>query len=58
MEADELKGWMKDNGWTVKALAAALTMGEATIWRWRNGKSRIPPTVPMALETLKRERRA
>lgn len=57
MQADELKAWMTANGWTVRTLTTALGMPKGnwrTVQRWRDGESRIPPHLPLALQALGR----
>lgn len=55
MDASELRAWMTANHWTVRSLTTALGMPEGnwrTVQRWRDGTSRIPPHLPLALQAL------
>jgi DNA-binding transcriptional regulator YiaG len=42
--------------YTQQALAAALGVNQATIWRWEQAESRIPPMAVLALKQLGDER--
>lgn len=49
MSGDDLSAWMTEHDYSQTRLAHALGVDMATIWRWRNGKSPIPPYLHLAL---------
>ncbi len=52
MDAEGLKAWMDDAGWSVRKLAAQLGVETRTVQRWRDGSSRVPPMAELALQAL------
>ena len=54
VDAADLKTWMSENGWSVRALGSALGVSWRTVQRWRDGSSRVPPMTARALLTLDR----
>jgi len=54
MDATELRAVMTANRWSVRTLAARLGVPFRTVQRWRDGSSRVPPYLALALETLER----
>lgn len=54
MTAEELRARMTANRWSVRALADRLGVPFRTVQRWRDGTSRVPPYLDLALETLER----
>ncbi len=58
MTADELKGWMTRNGYSVRGLARDLGLSPTTITYYRSGKRPVPRTFALALDTLELRRQA
>jgi transcriptional regulator with XRE-family HTH domain len=56
MEADELKKKREALDMTQEELAAALTVHVMTVSRWERGERSIPSHLPLALETIERQR--
>lgn len=56
MTAEELRAWMKEHGWTVRALAASLGTYPSTVQRYRDGTRPIPPMLEVALRGLKNDK--
>lgn len=54
MTAEELRARMTANRWSVRALADRLGVPFRTVQRWRDGTSRVPPYLELALESLER----
>lgn len=54
VNAADLRAWMSENGWSVRALGPALGVDPRTVQRWRDGSSRVPPMTARALQTLSR----
>jgi transcriptional regulator with XRE-family HTH domain len=52
MDAEQLRRWLAENGYTREALARALDVHEATVYRWLNGSVDIPRTTELALTAL------
>lgn len=52
MDAEGLKAWMDETGWSVRKLAARLGVEARTVQRWRDGSSRVPPMAELALQAL------
>lgn len=55
MTGRQLKSWMRRTGHTVQALAAALGVGERSVYRWRSGDQPIPRYIELALAALEAE---
>jgi DNA-binding XRE family transcriptional regulator len=58
MTAEELKQRRETLGMSRDDLAKALLTTPVTVWRWENGERAIPPYLPLALETVERQRQA
>ena len=56
MTPAELQSWRKQQGLSQEALSALLGVDVMTVSRWERGLRAIPPYLPLALETLSRER--
>jgi transcriptional regulator with XRE-family HTH domain len=56
MKPKELTARREQAGLTMKQLADALGVNNATVWRWEAGKTRIPRIVELALDKILRER--
>ena len=54
MEGFELREWREGAELTQEQLAEWLGVAANTIARWERGERSIPPTVPLALETVGR----
>lgn len=52
VDATGFKDWMTANGWTVRTLAHRFGVGDRTVQRWRDGTSRVPPYIELALDAL------
>ena len=52
MTGPELDGLLERIGWTDQALAGWLDVDRKTVWRWREGRARIPRAVEMLLRAL------
>ena len=52
MEPQALQAWMREHGYTLVGLAAALGVTTRTVTRWRSGETTIPRTVEVALKAL------
>jgi transcriptional regulator with XRE-family HTH domain len=57
MEAEELKRRRERLKMSRDELAQALETTSVTIWRWENGERSIPPYLPLALETIERQKK-
>lgn len=53
MNASEFSATRTELGYSQAAMAAALGVDQGTISRWESGKTRIPATVALALNTLR-----
>ena len=54
--ADELRAWMSDRGFSVRALAAETGHAPATVQRYRDGSQPIPRVFELALRGIEAER--
>lgn len=54
MEADELRARRDALGMSRDELARELCVTAVTVWRWEKGERKIPPFLPLALETIER----
>lgn len=52
MTAEELREWMGTYGYSVRGLGRALGVQYRTVQRWRDGTSKVPPYLTMALRAL------
>lgn len=59
MKPADLKAWRERNGYSLRALALALSadpdappVDHMTIWKWEQGRAAWPAYLPLALERL------
>lgn len=53
--ADELRAWMRERGYSVRALAAETGHAPATVQRYRDGSQPIPRVFELALRGIEAE---